>query len=152
CMQDSLDDLPDKTPAESYLVAYDKRTGEQRWKTRRATEAVAEEWDSYTTPLLRAAGGRPELVVMGSNQLDAYDPATGKQLWFLPGLVGGRTITGPTAGAGLIFATRGLRKGLVAVRAEGAGRLPPSSIVWEKAQGTADSSTPVCVNGLLFWI
>src|SRR5581483_3311471 len=76
CMQDSLADLPDKTPAESYLVAHDKRTGELRWKTRRATAAQKEECDSYTTPLLRTVRGRLELVVMGGNQLDAYDPLT----------------------------------------------------------------------------
>ncbi len=152
CMQDSLTDLPGKTSAESYLVAHDKRTGELRWKTRRDAEATAEQWDSYTTPLLRTVHGRQELVVMGSNQLDAYDPATGKQLWVLPGLAGGRTVTGPTDGGELIFATRGLKKGMVAVRAEGSGRLPPTSIVWREAKGNADSSSPVVANGLLFWI
>ena len=29
--------------------------------------------------------------------LDAYDPATGKRLWYLPELIGNRTITGPVA-------------------------------------------------------
>ena len=54
---------------------------------------------------------------MGGNQLDAYDPATGKQLWFLPDLVGGRTVTGPTAAGGLIFATRGMKGDLARRRA-----------------------------------
>jgi outer membrane protein assembly factor BamB len=152
CMQDSLADLPGKTPAESYLVAHDKRTGEQRWKARRETVALAEECDAYTTPLLRSVNGRQELVVMGGNQLDAYDPLTGKQLWILPGLDGGRTITGPTLGDGLIYATRGMRKALVAVRADGTGRLPPESIVWRQEQGTPDSPCPVYHNGLLFWV
>jgi outer membrane protein assembly factor BamB len=89
---------------------------------------------------------------MGGNQLDAYDPATGKQLWYLPGLVGGRLITGPAAGGGLIFATRGLKGPLVAVRAEGSGRLPESAIVWQQRSATPDSSSPVYHNGLLFWI
>jgi outer membrane protein assembly factor BamB len=151
-MQDSLADLPNKTPAESYLVAHDKRTGEQRWKTRRATEARAEECDSYTTPLLRTVNGRQELIVMGGNQLDAYDPLMGKQLWYVPGLDGGRTITGPTVGGGLVFATRGMRKNLVAVKADGTGRLPPDSIAWQQEQGTPDSPCPVYHAGLLFWV
>ena len=37
----------------------------------------------------RTVNGRQELVVMGGNHLDAYDPATGKRLWYLPDLVGG---------------------------------------------------------------
>src|SRR5262249_20107540 len=104
CMNDSLADLPGRKAVESYLVAHDKRTGQQRWKTARNTEAPKEEADAYTTPLLRTANGRQELVVMGGNQLDAYDPATGKRLWYVTDLVGGRTVTGPTIGGGLIFA------------------------------------------------
>ncbi|HEY1378698.1 MAG TPA: PQQ-binding-like beta-propeller repeat protein, partial [Gemmataceae bacterium] len=152
CMQDSLADMPDKAKVDSYLVAHDKRTGAQRWKTLRNTEAPKEEADSYTTPLLRTVDGRQELLVMGGNQLDAYDPATGKQLWYLPGLVGGRTVTGPTLGGGLIFVTRGKKAPLVAVRATGAGRLGPESIVWEQTKGTADSSSLVYHDGLLFWV
>jgi outer membrane protein assembly factor BamB len=152
CMQDSLADLTNKKPAESYLVAYDKRTGEQRWKTLRNTGAPQEEADSYTTPLLRTVNGRRELVVMGGNQLDAYDPATGKQLWFLPGLVGGRTVTGPTLGDGRIFATRGKTAPLLSVNAAGDGRLARTSITWEKSKGTADSSSLVYHDGLIFWV
>jgi outer membrane protein assembly factor BamB len=152
CMQDSLADLPNKNQVDSYLVAHDKRTGVQRWKTMRNTGAPEEKADSYTTPLLRTVDGRRELVVMGGNQLDAYDPITGKQIWYLPGLDGGRTVTGPTIGNGLIFATRGKTAPLVAVRAGGAGKLGPESIVWTHEKDTADSSTVVYHDGLLFWI
>jgi outer membrane protein assembly factor BamB len=152
CMQDSLADLPGQTPVASYLVAHDKRTGAQRWKSRRDTAARAEECDSYTTPLLRTVNGRQELIVMGGNQLDAYDPLTGQQRWSVTGLDGGRTITGPTVGGGLVYATRGMRKNLVAVKADGTGRLPPEAVVWQQEQGTPDSPTPVYHDGLLFWV
>ena len=103
-MQDSLADLPGR-PVESYLVAFDKHTGQVKWRTVRKTMANAEECDAYTTPVVRTVGGRQQLVVMGGNQLDAYDPDTGKQLWYLTGLVGGRTVTGPTTADGLVFAS-----------------------------------------------
>jgi outer membrane protein assembly factor BamB len=151
CMQDSLADMG-KQPVDSYVVAHDVRTGEQKWKTLRNTGAPLEEADAYTTPLVRTVDGREELVVMGGNQLDAYDPATGKQLWRLPDLVGGRTVTGPTLGGGLIFATRGKKEALIAVKASGSDRLPAESIVWTRARGTADSSSPVYHDGMLFWI
>ncbi len=152
CMQDSLSDIPGKKQVDSYLVAHDKRTGAQRWKTMRNTGAPSEEADAYTTPLLRTVDGRKELVVMGGNQLDAYDPATGRQLWYLPGLVGGRTVTGPTIGGGLIFATRGKSDPLLAVKAAGTGRLESSAVIWEQAKGTADSSSLIYHDGLLFWV
>jgi outer membrane protein assembly factor BamB len=152
CMHDNLADLPGKTPVESYLVAHDKRTGEQRWKTPRNTDAPKEEADSYTTPLLRTVNGQQEMILMGGNHLDAYDPATGKRLWYLPDLVGGRTVTGPTLGGGLIYATRGKKEPLVAVRTNGTGKLPPDSILWSHAKETADTSSLLYHDGLLFWV
>ncbi|HEY7154907.1 MAG TPA: PQQ-binding-like beta-propeller repeat protein [Gemmataceae bacterium] len=150
CMQDSLDDLDGPT-AESYLIAHDKRTGAVKWKTERRTKAKAEQCDSYTTPLLRKLGDRRELVVMGGNQLDAYEPATGKQLWALPDIVGGRTITGPTVAGDLVYATQGMRGPLLAVR-PGAAKDDKPEIIWKQTKGTSDSACPVVWKDLLFWI
>ena len=159
CMQDSLADLRDK-PVESYLVAHDLTSGKERWKLVRTTKAKAEECDAYTTPLLVArdslaesrANAGAELVIMGGNQLDAYDPATGKQLWVLEGLVGGRTVTGPTAAHGLIYATRGLRGAMVAVDPSAGGELSKRSLVWEYEGGTPDTCCPVVWAELLFMV
>ncbi|HAA71184.1 MAG TPA: hypothetical protein DCE55_18740 [Planctomycetaceae bacterium] len=62
--------------------------------------ADAEQCDACTTPLLLDLNGRRQLIIMGANQLDGYDLATGKQLWCLPGLTGGRTGPSPTAAGG----------------------------------------------------
>src|SRR5204863_6450187 len=72
CMQDP------EPGGKSYLVAHDKRTGQVRWFTPRDTGAQAESADAYTTPVVQHAGGRTELIVMGGNVVDAYDPATGR--------------------------------------------------------------------------
>lgn len=149
CMQDSLGDLQDKA-VDSYLVAHDQKTGEPRWKTPRNTKATAEECDAYTTPIFHEAGGKVEMIVMGGRQLDAYDPATGKQLWYLSGLPGNRTITGPTLADGMVFATCGMRKDLVAVKLGGTGELPESAVAWRTKDSTPDTSCPVVWKGLLF--
>lgn len=151
CMQDSLTDLG-KSPVESYLVAHDKTTGELRWKSQRMTGAEAEQGDSYTTPLLHKAPQGWQLIVMGGNQLDSYDPTTGQQLWYLPGIVGGRTITGPTAGVGLVFATQGMKKDLLAVRLGGQGKLTRRDVVWKETEATPDTCCPVLWQDLLFTV
>ena len=151
CMQDSLADLG-KTTAPSYLVAHDKRTGKERWKSSRMTKADAEECDSYTTPLAYKIGDRWELLVMGANQLDAYDPETGRQIWFLPGIVGGRTITGPTVGHEMAFVTQGMRKDLLAVKLGGEGEITRRSVVWKESEATPDTCCPVLWRDLLFTI
>ena len=151
CMQDSLADLQSE-PIESYLVAHELATGALRWKTARMTGANAEEGDAYTTPALLNANGQPQLVVMGGNHLDAYDPRTGEQVWYLPDLVGGRTVTGPTVGKELIFTTRGMRGDLMAVPFGGKGELSRRDIVWTDSSGTPDSCCPVQWATLLFTV
>lgn len=150
-MQDSLADLQPE-PVPSYLLAHDKRTGDLKWKTFRNTGARAEACDAYTTPILRQAGGRTELVVAGGTQIDAYDPTTGKQLWFLPNLGGNRTITGPTLAHGLVYATVGQRGPLLAVRPDSPGQLPPAAISWKQAGSTPDTPCPVVWRDLLFTV
>ncbi len=149
CMQDSLGDLQDKA-VDSYLVAHDQKTGELRWRTLRNTRATAEECDAYTTPVFHEADGKVEMIVMGGRQLDAYDPGTGKQLWYLPLPIGNRTITGPTLAGGMVYATCGMRKDLVAVKLGGSGQLPESAVAWRTTDSTPDSPCPVVTNGLLF--
>jgi outer membrane protein assembly factor BamB len=150
-MQDSLADLAENHSA-SYLVAHDLETGRERWKSARMTGAPAEEGDAYTTPILVEVQGKTQLIVMGGNQVDAYDPETGRQLWFLPGLVGGRTVTGPTPGEGVVYVTRGMRGPLLAVKLGGTGELRPSDIVWKYDQGTPDTPCPVLSGDLLFTV
>jgi len=89
---------------------------------------------------------------MGGNQLDAYDPSSGKQLWLLPGLFGGRSVNSPTASGDTIVAVRGLRKPVVAVRLAESGELSPRSVLWQYDEGSPDSSSPVIWNDLLFTI
>jgi outer membrane protein assembly factor BamB len=157
CMQDSLADIQQGEPIPSYLVAHDLHTGKERWKTMRMTKATAEECDAYTTPLIAEIAGKRQLVVMGGNQLDAYDPATGKQLWYLPGLVGGRTVTGPLVADDYLFATRGMRGATFALELNDVAKsqskeLDFHSISWKYDQGTPDSCSPVAWGDLLFTV
>lgn len=151
CMQDTCADLTDQR-APSYLVAHDKRTGQEKWKTLRPTDALAEYGDSYTTPLLWKNGPRTELIVMGGQILDGYDPATGKRLWNLSGLEGNRVITGPVIADGVLYLTQGMRKPVLAVKLGGEGDRPKEDILWHFDRGTPDTPTPVVSGGLLFLV
>ena len=133
-------------------AAHDLASGDLRWKVPRQTKAEKEEGDAYTTPLLANFHGVKQLIVMGGNQLDAYDPVSGRQLWFLPGQTGGRTVTGPTVGKDMIFATRGLRGPLIAVRPKPAGEMNFRDIAWSYSEGTPDSCCPLVWNELLFTV
>ena len=151
CMQDSLADFA-KRPVESYLVAHDLMTGADRWKTPRMTGAHAESCDSYTTPLFAQIDGQTQMIVMGADQLDAYDPDGGQQIWFLPKIHGARTVTGPTVADGMVFVTLGNKGAMLAVKPHGHGELPRSSIVWQYKEGTPDTCCPVVWGDHLFFV
>ena len=152
CMQDSLSDLGGPLSL-SYVVAHDKRTGEQKWKTLRMTGAEKEANDAYTTPLLHETADGVEMILMGGTQIDAYDPITGKQRWVVPGLGGNRVITGPTIAHGMVYATVGMRGPLLAVKLSGQGRRDKDdAIAWQLDRGTPDSPSPVVWGDLLFLV
>ncbi len=151
CMQDSLSDVADE-PAQSYLVAHELDSGRVRWQTARMTDAPAEQADAYTTPVLVDNGGRTELIVMGANHLDAYDPSDGRRLWVVPQLIGGRTVTGPTVAGGMLYVTRGMRGSLLGFKLDPAAPDRAPEIAWKHSQGTPDTPCPVVWNEVLFTI
>ncbi len=90
---------------DSFLVALDKKNGQERWRTARPKGT------DWSTPLLVRAGGRTELVIGGA-RTSAYDPATGKELWH-QGEAGGRSgaIASPVAIDELVIYASGGRGG-----------------------------------------
>ena len=152
CMQDSLADLGGDELSPSYVVAHDKRTGEPRWKTLRMTGAKSEPCDSYTTPLLHRGSDGWKRIVWGGTQLDAYDPGTGEQLWYLKDLGGNRTITGPTLANGMVYATVGMKGAVLAVELGGRGELPADAVAWKHGEGTPDTPCPVVWEDLFFMV
>jgi outer membrane protein assembly factor BamB len=66
----------------SYIAAWDKRTGKKLWQTPRP-----EARSGHSTPVLwTPRGGKAQVIVPGSFLLSAYDPDNGKRLWWVGGL------------------------------------------------------------------
>ncbi len=66
----------------SFIAAFDKKSGRERWRTPRV-----EARSGHSTPVIYTpAGGRPQIVVPGSFLLSAYDPRDGRRLWWVGGL------------------------------------------------------------------
>jgi outer membrane protein assembly factor BamB len=123
----------------SALVAVDKRTGKEVWRTPRSVQ------QSYGTPVLVRAGERTELVAGGNEATVAYDPASGKELWKGEG-VRSNAVPSPVAGAGLVFSGAGYpRKRLLAFRPGGSGEL-----AWKYEKGTAYVVSPLVYGDYLY--
>lgn len=64
----------------SYVIAVDRKSGQQRWRQERSGAD-----DAYATPMIfQPAAGATQLVVLGSSRLEAYAVETGQPLWHLP--------------------------------------------------------------------
>jgi outer membrane protein assembly factor BamB len=70
---------------ESWLAAFDKATGELRWKQPRNYDVPTENDNGYTTPVLFDHAGKKALLVWGADHLTAHDAANGQVLWSCAG-------------------------------------------------------------------
>jgi len=138
-----------RTDEPSYIVAFDALTGEERWREERATDAVSESPDAYTTPALLRHGGETQIVVSGGDYVTGHDPETGKEIWRAAGLNpkernNYRIIPSPVVVDDMIYApTR--KKPLLALRAGGVGDVTSSHLVWKwDESGGPDVPTPAC--------
>jgi len=114
---------------QSYIVAIDKRTGQDIWKQNR------EETSNWSTPRIFPHAGRRQVVTNGST-VRSYDLATGELLWRCSGHTAG-AIPMPAVGHGLVFTASGWRKDMLQAIALGQrGDLTDSeSVVWTLRRG-----------------
>jgi outer membrane protein assembly factor BamB len=80
----------------SFLVALDKKTGDELWRVDRS------ERTNHCSPLVWKNKQRTELVTSGSQKVRSYDPTTGKVLWEL-GMGGGRCYSTPVGDSELLY-------------------------------------------------
>ncbi|HET6884568.1 MAG TPA: PQQ-binding-like beta-propeller repeat protein [Pirellulales bacterium] len=66
---------------DSFLAAYDKRTGELCWKTDRSEFAR-----NYRTPVVWQIAGQKQIVVAATLRVVGYDLETGSRLWTVRGV------------------------------------------------------------------
>jgi len=136
----------DQQGGQSFVVTFDKRTGEELWRANR------KEIDTWATPLVVESGGRAQVIVPGRDVLVSYDLETGGIVWQSAGLTM-NAIPSPVFGDGMVFATAGFQgNNLKAIRLDGAkGDITGTpSIVWEINRDTPYVPSPILYDGILY--
>jgi outer membrane protein assembly factor BamB len=129
----------------AYLLAVDTKTGRTLWKVDRPKGVT-----SYSTPAIVPAAQGDELIVNSSVGIEAYDPATGRQLWHF---TEPNSFPIPVAmhNDGLIYLSRGYRSGpYAAIRPGGRGDIAKTHVVWHVPTGAPYISSLVHYDGLLY--
>jgi len=129
----------------SFIVALDKKTGKEVWKTPRKVQV------SWSTPLLVRTAKRAELIASGTESVIAYDPATGKELWQHKG-VESNAIPSPVANNEMVYLVAGFpAKIAMAIRLGQTGDLTGTpNVPWKYSKGTAYVPSPILYGEYLY--
>ena len=140
--------LVNDNDTQSFLAAFDARTGSELWRVSRA------EGTNWSTPFVWEHAQRTEIVTSGSDRVRSYDTA-GKLLWELTGM---STISIPTPFArhGLLFLSSGyigdalrpayaIRPGAAGDISLKPGETSNASIAWSSPTGAAYNPSPLVV-------
>ena len=134
---------------EAFVIALDKRTGAVRWKTNRRKPFS----QAYTTPLVIDVDGRDQLISVGAYRAAAYDPVTGRELWYVGYDEGFSNVPRPVFGHGLVYIATGFQQpAIVAVRVNGSGDVTGTHVAWSLTRGAPFTPSPLLVEDELYVI
>ena len=137
---------------DSFIAAYDLKTGKQVWKTLR------EEIPSWGTPTIVESKSRVEVVTNATRAVRSYDAITGKELWQLKGNPE-VTATTPISAHELIYICNSYRPNqpLYAIKpgANGdislkEGQETSDFVAWSKQRGGSYMPTPLVYGDYLY--
>ena len=126
-----------ETDGPSFLLAVDKRTGQQLWQVPRETRQAG-----YSTPFV----WEDQIVVAGHRLLKAYSVKDGSELWTLRGFPD-YVVPTPVAVDGTLFVTAAGPGGNVVVALSPAGK-----VKWRASRGAAYVASPVVAANRLFTV
>jgi outer membrane protein assembly factor BamB len=126
---------------DSFIVALDAQTGEEKWRQPR------DEVSTWATPLVVEHAGRRQVITSGTNRVRSYDLASGELLWECGGL-GTNPIATPVVIDGIAICMTGHQEpAAVAVPLDARGDVTGTDkIAWQ----LDDGSTPYVASPALY--
>ena len=122
----------------AYLVALDRQSGRQRWRTRRENKTR-----SYVTPIIREIDGITQMILSGSLCIASYDPRTGKRHWIVDGPTE-QFVASMVYDGKYVFATGGYpERHTLAIRPGGKGNVTDTHLAWRTTRGAAYVPSPI---------
>jgi outer membrane protein assembly factor BamB len=124
---------------DSYVAAFDVRTGDLRWRTAR------DEMPSWSTPLVHR-GTRTTLVTNSPQFVRGHDAQTGRELWRVEDGTQVK-VPSPVLAGDLVIVTGGYPTGgrpILGIRAA------TGEVVWKLDRGSPYTPTPLVYQGVLY--
>lgn len=129
---------------DAYIVALDRETGDERWRTPRENGIR-----SYVTPIIRKIGNRTQMILSGSESVASYDPRSGKRHWILDGPTE-QFVASMVYNGEYVFVTGGYpEKHILAIDPSGTGNVTETHIAWRTIRGAAYVPSPIVADKYL---
>lgn len=132
----------------SFVVAFNKRTGEERWRNER------EEPTSWSTPHVFVHSGRPQVAISAANRIRSYDLANGELIWECGGL-SHNVVAAPVTDDGILVAGSSYEKqAMLGIRLEGAiGDITGTSqVAWRRRYDTPYVPSLLLYQGNVYYL
>jgi outer membrane protein assembly factor BamB len=139
--------LPWDHEGEDFVVAVDKNTGKELWRTPR------NEPTGWATPLIVEHGGKTQVIINATGKVRSYDIKDGKQIWELAGQTV-NTIPSPVTDGETVYVTSGYRgAALFAIKLGATGDLAGTEAVrWSHNRATPYVPSPLLVDDLIYFV
>ena len=138
----------DHIGAQSFIVALDKRTGQERWRANR------DEIDTWATPLIVEHEGRAQVITPAMDRVYSYDLETGAIVWQSRGTTM-NAIPSAVHADGIVYVMSGYRgNNLQAIRlADASGDIASTdAIIWQLDRDTPYVPSPLLYDDALYVI
>jgi len=131
----------------AFVVALDKQTGSEKWRTRRRAPFD----QAYSTPLVIRVGEQDQLVSAGAYRAVAYDPDSGREIWRVGYADGFSNVPRPVFANGLVYIATGFQEpSLIAVRPDGTGDVTRTHVAWTLRRSAPHTPSPIAVGDELY--
>lgn len=134
---------------ESFLVALDKVSGEEKWRVTR------DEPTAWATPVAAVVNGKPQVITSATNRVRGYELATGKLVWECGGMTV-NAIPTPIVMGDIVIVTSGFRgaAALAIKLTEASGDIGASetAFAWKYNQDTPYVPSPMLSGDRLYFL
>ncbi len=140
----------------SFLIAVDKRSGKKAWQwdvpppaTLEGNGAKEGYLGSWSSPIVREADGKKELIAAMPGGVFAFDPATGRELWHCNGL-NPLAYANPIAAGDVIIGFGGYGGAAIGINAGGTGDITATHRLWQEKNNPQRIGSGVVAGEFIF--
>lgn len=135
-----------------YVAALHKSTGKIAWKTKRSAplRSNPDYRKAYSTPAIVETSSGPQLVSTGADQVNAYNPRTGEEIWRVR-YVGFSNVPVPLVDGDRVYVVTDFPQAqLWALRTDGRGDVTDTHVRWKQPRQIGSSPSPILADGRIY--